>query len=303
MQPPVLAQAVERVVDASGDAAFRDETLPGLERYYRWLARERDPDGDALISIIAQFESGLDYSPAYDPPVGADGRGPVEILFRTRWPELENKLRRFDLPRIFRHGRHQEDVLVNAVYAQGLASLGRLSASAGKGELARWAAARSAAVTEALLERAYDEEAGLFWNLAGPDERPSRVRTIISLMPLILERLPREVIGRLVGHLTDPRTFATPYQVPSVARSEPSFVPGIRFRGHRLIWRGPLSMNTNWFLVHGLRLHGEHDLAALIAARSHELVERGGFNEFYNPLTGKPVGAHEFGWASLVTDM
>ena len=127
MQPPVLAQAVERVVDASGDAAFRDEALPALERYYRWLARDRDPDGDALISIIAQFESGLDYSPAYDPPVGADRRRPLEMVIRTRWPELENKLRSL---RPFEHlspGRHREDVLVNAIYAQGLASLGRLA--------------------------------------------------------------------------------------------------------------------------------------------------------------------------------
>ena len=71
IQPPVIAQAVEAIVEAGGEA-FLDEALPALERYYRYLATERDPDRDDLISIIAQFESGLDFSPAYDPKHGAE---------------------------------------------------------------------------------------------------------------------------------------------------------------------------------------------------------------------------------------
>ena len=70
-------------------------------------------------------------------------------------------------------------------------------------------------------------------------------------------------------------------------------------RGTRLIWRGPLSMNTNWFLVRGLRRHGYGEVAAAIAERSRELAEREGFNEFYDPLTGEPVGQPVFGWATL----
>jgi hypothetical protein len=122
-------------------------------------------------------------------------------------------------------------------------------------------------------------------------------------MPLILPDLPGEIADRLVEHLDDPRTFAAPSPVPSVALDEPSFVRDHRIRGFRFIWRGPLSMNTNWFLVHGLRVHGHADVADRIAARSRELVERGDFNEFYDPLDGTPVGAERFGWATLVVDL
>ena len=122
-------------------------------------------------------------------------------------------------------------------------------------------------------------------------------------MPLILPDLPGEIAARLVEHLDDPRTFAAPYPVPSVALDEPSFVRDHRIRGFRFIWRGPLSLNTNWFLVHGLRGHGYADVADRIAGRSRELVERGGFNEFYDPLDGTPVGAERFGWATLVVDL
>src|SRR6478609_5845735 len=40
IQPPVLAQAVEAVVEAGGDG-FLDEALPALGRYYRFLERTR----------------------------------------------------------------------------------------------------------------------------------------------------------------------------------------------------------------------------------------------------------------------
>ena len=158
-------------------------------------------------------------------------------------------------------------------------------------------------VTASLLERSWDERLGLFVNLAGPDERRSRVKTIHGLMPLILPDLPPSVADRLVGHLTDPRTFGAPWPVPSVALDEPTFVRDHRVRGFRFIWRGPLSLNTNWFLVHGLRGHGYDDVADGIAERSRDAVERGGLNEFYDPLDGSPVGAERFGWATLVVDM
>jgi hypothetical protein len=40
-------------------------------------------------------------------------------------------------------------------------------------------------------------------------------------------------------------------------------------------------------------------VADTLAERTRELAEQGGFNEFYNPLTGVAVGAPDFGWATL----
>jgi hypothetical protein len=304
IQPPVLVQAAERVVAV--DPEFLHEVLPALERYCRWLSSARDVDGDGLISIITQFESGLDYSPAYDESVGGVGASPIALELRTRWPELQNKLVfRHDLARILERSRYQqEDVLVSSTYADGLGSLARLARAGRRADLAAWAETTRARVVSSLLAKCWDEEAGLFWNLYGLDERRNSSRTVVSLMPLLLEELPAAVAGRLVGHLTEPEEFWTPWPVASVARSERSFDPGIVQRqGRRLTWRGPLSMSTNWLLVQGLRRHGFDEVADEIATRSRELVAQSGFSEFYDPLTGRALGAARFSWAALALDM
>jgi glycogen debranching enzyme len=303
VQPPVLAQAVERIVERDGDRRFLDEVIGPLTRLYRYLSSKRDPDGDGLISIISSFESGLDFSPVFDPPLELDVDQVERPVPDPRWLARREHFIRVlrnrpgAVIRLTRH--HQEDVLVNSIYAQGLESLGRLARLVGEGGVAAWAAQRAEAVTAALLERCWDSESGLFFNLAGPREQRVRVKTVGSLLPLILPTLPRDVADSLVERLRDPKEFWTPYPIPSVARSEAAFRP------HRtwLIWRGPLSMNTNWFLVHGLRLHGHADLADDIAERSRSVVAREGFNEFYSPLTGAPVGAEAFGWATLAIDL
>ena len=303
IQPPVIAQAVEAIV-AEGGGSFLDEALPALKRYYRFLARERDPNRNGLISIITQFESGLDFSPAFDSPRRPPPRSAAAIRLRARLPQLVNKLVDYDLPRVFRlNPRHAKDVLVNTVYADGLQALARLAALAAERELQLWAAAQAETVLGRLLERSYDERRGLFFNLNGPRERRDNlVKTIGCLLPLLLVDLPEAVAARLLKHLTDPREFWAPFPVPSVALDEQRFRPDGRVGGERLTWRGPTSLNTNWLLARGLRRHGQAGLADEIAERSRRLVDSGGFNEFYNPLDGHPVGTERFGWATLAAD-
>ncbi len=304
IQPPVIAQTVERIADAGGGDAYLEEVLPSLERYFRYLADRRDPDRDGLISIISQFESGLDHSPAYDEMLNIRHGNAGSMFVRPRWAQFKNKLVDYELDRIFtRYTHHQEDVVVNAIYGHGLRVLSRLARRCGRDCVATWATERADSVTAALLEHSYCERRRLFFNLQGPGHHRPSVKTIHCLMPLILPDLPRHVADALVEHLADPREFWTTYPVPSVARDEPTFSANHRLWRTRFIWRGPTSMNTNWYIVQGLRQHGYDDLAEQIVVRSHELVEHGGFNEFFNPLSGAPVGAPEFGWATLAADL
>lgn len=304
MQPPLAAQALEVVVAGDPDDAFLRELLPPLARHYQYLATARDVDRDALISIMSQFESGLDFSPVYDPIPGEVDPSPRRLRTRARLAQFLSKLCNHRAELVLRiHPLQWEDVVVNSAFADGLVSLARLAGRTGDVELRSWAQAQAEATVAGLLERCYDPRGGLFFSLAGRKERPVRLKTIASLMPLLSEALPAEIAARLVEHLTDHREFWPRYPVPSVALDEPSFIPTAEVHGMRCIWRGPSAPNTNWLLARGLRHHGYDDLADSLAERTRELVERGGFNEFYNPLTGTPVGAPDFGWATVAAIM
>jgi glycogen debranching enzyme len=120
-------------------------------------------------------------------------------------------------------------------------------------------------------------------------------------MPIVLADLPRPMAGALVSHIEDPRTYAAPYPVPSVAMDEASYRKARA--EERLVWRGPTWINTNWYVARGLRRHGREDLARTIEDRSAALVERAGFREYYDPFTGEGFGAEGFSWSALVLDM
>jgi hypothetical protein len=298
MQPPVVAQALELV--AAGDDALVRELLPAVARHYRYLATARDPDGDALVSIVSQFESGLDFSPAFDPSPGERDPSPRRLRALARGSQVLNKLLGNRPELVLRvNPRHWEDVLVNSVYADGLASLARLAAAVGDTVLEAWALATGVRALDALLERCYDERRGLFFSLLGRRERRVEVKTVESLMPLLLEALDARVVARLVEHLADPHSFWPRFPVPSVALDEPSFTTECMIGGRRCIWRGPCAPSTNWLLWRGLRRHGYYDLAGTLADSCRELADEGGFNEFYDPVGGRPVGKGEFGWGTL----
>jgi glycogen debranching enzyme len=292
IQTPVLALAWEAVAAASPDAPeFATEGLDALRLHYDWLDRHRDPDGDGLISIIHPDESGLDDSPKYDSVFGWMSHylpGYIWLVERSR------RLRYDSRAIISRYDEHVEDVMVNVLYALSLRALARLS---GESEYRL----RAERTEQALIDQCWDEEHGLFFDLAGRDQVPVRVSTWSSLAPLALPELPDRIATRLIEeHLLDPRRYRAPYGIPSVAMDEPSFRAGWHlFR----CWRGPSWINTAWLLVPALHRRGYTADAERIVESCLELIERHGFREYYNPLTGEGLAAHRFGWSTLIVDL
>lgn len=291
--PPLLPFAWAIVADASGDEdpGFGAEALPALGRHLDWLARERDPDGDGLLTIILPDESGLDDSPKYAPVYGRLAHD------RPGYWLLVDRARRegWDSRRIIeRYDHHVEDVWFNVAYALSLHAMARLS-----GDPSWTASARR--VERALLERCWDEQRGLFFDLAGRAERAIRISTWSSLSPLVLEGLPEDVRRRLVEeHLLDRRRYGAPFGIPSVSMEEPSFNPRWdRFR----CWRGPSWVNTAWLLDPSLRVLGYERHAEDVAASLAEAAARGGLREYYDPLTGRGLGARGFGWSALLSEL
>jgi hypothetical protein len=290
--PPLLPFAWALVAEASVDEpAFRTEALAELGAHMDWLEHHRDPDGDGLLSIVVPDESGLDDSPKYEPVYGRmthDRAGYWLLMERGRRARWDSRTL------IERHDHHVEDVWVNVAYALSLHALARLSGEPG------WSA-RARRVEQALLERCLDDASGLFFDLAGPRERPVRVSTWSALAPLVLDGLPADVRLRLVEeHLLHPRRYAAPVGIPSVSMEEPAFNPRWdRFR----CWRGPSWMNTAWLLVPALRELGHDGEADRIVGSLTAAAARDGFREYYDPRSGRGLGARGFGWSTLLVDL
>ncbi len=301
-QPPVLGEAIEAVARRGGGIPFLQKVLPAAKRYYDWWDQTRDPDRDGLISTLQGDESGLDHIPKYDEYLGIKEATLAEV--DAAWLRVANAYKPVnrDQQKMFEVDKFNvEDVLVNTIYAEGQRVVGEMCAQIGDTAGAEEFKRRAKKTTEALSAKCFDKERGLFFDLASKDERMLKVSTVSSLMPILLPDLPREQVDALVRHIQDEKEYGAPYPVPSTAMSEPSFMPGIV--GTKLVWRGPSWINTNWYISRGLRRHGFETLARRIEDQSAACIEKSGFREYYNPLTGEGHGAEFFSWSALALDM
>jgi hypothetical protein len=277
IQPPMLAWAWRVAVGDPGE-------VPAIVRHHAWIAEHRDLDGDGLVWIVQPDESGLDASPQFDAIWGRRAHGRSGFLALVR----RNRQLGFDLHRVAAAGGPVCcEVMTNVLHNLSCLALGRPS------------------LTPVIVERMYDEAAGLFWPLARPRPRGTVALTWAALSPLALPDLPEAIGRRLVEeHLLDPASFWTLVAPPSVAVNDPAFslVDHMRF-GFKRYWRGPTWVNAAWLLWLGLLRLGYAEQAAELVRRLTGAIAVERLREYYNPFTGCGMGAVDFGWSALILDM
>ena len=260
-KPPLAAWALRRVLEVVDDAAWADTAWAAVARSQEWWFAHSDLDGDGMPEYGHPYSSGLDDSPIFDHEL------PIPS------PDLAAYL------------IVQDDLL--AERARGVGD----STAAARYE-------ERALRTLALLETSWDEEAGFF--RAGSPGHPLAEYAVVSLLPLLTGRLSPGRVDRMVAALADPELFATPYAVPTVARSDAAFSAD-------RMWRGPVWVNINALLVEGLAKSGRPELSRELAERTVQLVIHGGGpHEYFNAMTGRkaPHATTAFGWsAALFLDL
>ena len=277
IQPPLLAWAWRIAV---GDPA----AVPGVVRHYDWLSANRDLDGDGLVWIVQPDESGLDASPQFDAVWGRRAHDKPGFIFLVR----RNRKFGYDLRRINAAGGPVcAEVATNVLLGLSLLALGRPS------------------LTPTIVERMYNDTAGLFEPIVRPKPEQTPARTWAALAPLALPDLPDQIGRRLIeDHLLDDREFWLPVPPPSVPPTEPSF--SLRNDHHlwiRRYWRGPTWINAAWLVWLGLTRLGYHPQSETLATRIMSAVLAEGLREYYDPYTGNGMGQVDFAWSSLVMEM
>ncbi|MCM4156614.1 trehalase family glycosidase [Gramella sp. AN32] len=300
IQPPIIAMAVERLINKSGDIAFLKEVLPNLKKYYQWLQENRDFDGDHLLTIISPFESGMDWKPTYDQIFNFRGKANAELFVKVVAVDVRNFINNYNLKKI-----HQKDYFqvkgagFNSIYAQNLRAMSRLCDMVEDNDANSYDELANK-VEKSILQIMYHEEDAAFYDCYGKDNTHLKVKTPTIFYPLSLETIEKSIVKKVIEkHLIKGEDFNTAFPLPSVAISEPSFNP----KESIYIWRGPTWIVNNWFLYNVFLNNDYKKEAAKIADNIRTLIEKSGFREYYNPFTGEGYGAQDFTWAGLITDM
>jgi hypothetical protein len=318
VQPPVHALAALLVHQADPDASaardFLARLYPRLAAWHGYLAAHRDLGGEGLVAVLHPWESGMDNSPCWDrplaavEPVPAGGFRRADLLAGNaadrptdedygRYVRLAADYRdagyRDDAP----HAFAVEDPGFNALLAASEQALAEIAGLVGADPLPH--RERAAALGAALVDRLWDERAGMFLcrDLRSGALLPER--GVTGLLPLLLVSLPAEVAATLTATLAGPHfgLGTTTRLVPSHDLLSPQFDAG-RY------WRGPAWFNINWLLERGLRAHGATAAADALAGEIVDAASRSGFAEYVDARTGSPHGARPFGWtAALALDL
>ncbi|HXF69054.1 MAG TPA: trehalase family glycosidase [Thermoflexus sp.] len=318
-QPPVLAFVVEILFrhdpDRQRAEAFARETFPALRAYHRWLHAARDPEGVGLSCIVHPWESGMDNSPLWDQPlsrVPTEGLPPYQRADH-HWVPEEQRPRAIDYDRFLalilhlRAHRYGEsgvrtspfrvvDVLFNALRHRSEEALYAMAQALGEPteEIEGWLE-RS---RTAFQTRLWDPERGFFldWDdLAGERIPVIAAGGFVALYAgLATPEQAREMVDR---YLRNPEAFApdggTRYLVPTVSKGDPGWEA-------RRYWRGPIWINLNALIAHGLARYGFHGLAEEIRHHTLDLIARSGFHEYYDPRTGEGLGIGNFTWSAAL---
>lgn len=279
IQPPVLAWAWAWAV---GDP--REE--PRIARHHDWLRANRALEPDGLLWLVQPDESGMDASPKFDHVWGRLAQG------RPLFPLLIARNRRFgfDARRIAQARRPVVcEVVTNVAWSLSEQALGRPSP------------------TPALIDRLYDAHRGRFAddvrNAVTPTAPAARPFTWDTLAPLALPDLPDAIAQRLVDEVLRAPRFADGVPLPAVALDDPTHSSRETWWGRHRHWRGPSWVNSAWLVSLGLRRLGLDADAARLAERLAGVVAREGFREYYEARHGRGMGAHDFGWSTLLWEL
>ncbi|MDX5348650.1 MAG: trehalase-like protein, partial [Hymenobacteraceae bacterium] len=300
VQPPLVAQALQRIYQKTNDKAFLQEMLPKLKNYYKWLLQHRDFEGNGLLSIISPYESGMDWKASYDPVLKFKGKGNVRLFWKVLKVDMFNFFKGYNLEKIYEADKFiVKDAAFNTIFAQNLEAMALLCKEVNDADEAFFRQ-NSEKCAKSILELMYDADDEAFYDLAGKENRKLKVKTPTIFFPVVLKNIPDEICKKVLHrHLLNPKEFQTKFPIPSLAIDEPAFNPTESI----YIWRGPTWIMFNWFLHRFMLEKNYPEEAERLLNSFRKLIEKSGFREYYNPFTGQGYGAKDFTWSGLVLDM
>ncbi len=313
-QPAVAGFAVRRLFDRARDKKLAAERaralLPKIDAWHRWFYENRDPKGEGLVAIIHPWESGRDNSIDWDeafervPTEGVEPytrrdtlhadpahRPTKEQYDRYLWLLQHFRALGWDNSRLHDASPFQVvDPGLNAILIRACADLADLAEALGESKIAEANRAR-AQKGLAAMERLWSDAHGQYLCLdrtTGKLIDSASVGGILAAFAAVPERRAAALAAR-VAHLVEKARYIVPSHDPDDPRLDA-----------KRYWRGPVWLVVNYMIADGLTAAGHGDVAQRITQSSLDLIRESGFAEYYDPLTGEPLGGGRFTWTAAM---
>jgi hypothetical protein len=321
-QPPVygfvLSMMAKRFwgVNPSFEQLVRD-IYPAILASHRYLYEYRDPYNEGLPYIHHNWES-ADNSPVWDDSLlriplketrDVSGlRRDLKEADAAQRPTNDNYNRYIYLVDLFRKYKYDDreifkhcpfliqDILFTSMLARSNEGLIHLASLLGEeySFIEDW----NRKTTNGLNQKCWSGADQFYYDYDLRSRELIRIKVSGGLMPLFAGVCSTEQAAGLKDTMM--RSFKeNGYTLcPSCAIDEPAFDP-LKY------WRGPVWINVNWMLYHGLRRYGFHDEASLVRSESIALIEANGFYEYFDPRPGLPqdqrhLGGNHFSWTAAL---
>lgn len=262
----------------SHDRKFLEDAYTSSVRFYNYVVRNRDADGDGLCEwgADAVLESVRDAS--------------VAVWDQVGWPS------------------NFEAVDLNSMLVSEARALAAMAKELGrKADVELWESDAAERARE-INEHMWDDQSGFYYNIdrekhsfsfRNPDDL--KRREIIGFLPLWAGIADKEQAARLVAHLTDTAEFWRRYGIPSLAANDPFYDP----KGY---WNGPVWVEWNYLIVRGLLRYGYDQVARELTDRVAramiiQLKKNHSLWEFYSPDDPWAGYHREYIWAGIIARM
>lgn len=326
-QPPILAEAVVRIgqkLKLPQRRSWYRRMYPCVLQYHQWLYADRDPHGEGLIILLHPYECGMDNSPPWiselrkhsmpwwislieklhlDRVVNLVRRDTRHVPPGQRMSNIEAIAYWSAIHRLRRKAYNSEALLSRSLFAvEDLgfncifirANIHLRAIAKDIGHNLPESLLQKMQKTEAALEQLWNEDSGQYYSRSFVSHKLIEEPTIATLLPLYAGCITNERAKYLLKLLKSRKHFDLKWPVPSVPQTSDYFSP-LKY------WQGPSWVNTNWLIIEGLKRYDFDTEAKNLANRTLELVNRGGMNEYFSPLSGQAAGAANFSWTAALT--
>ena len=326
-QPPMLAEAVYKVgemLDKNERKLWYGMMLNHIVDFHEWLYSDRDPHSEGLVLLLHPYESGMDNSPPW--------MDELHKSFTPKWIKYTEKLhldimynffrldtkfvnkfermnnvdamslyslqinmrnKQYNTEKILGHNSFAiEDLAYNSILIRANDYLEKISNYINK-EIPK-NLKKNIKKTRIAIESLWDEENAEYFSRRFETHKLIKISSIASLLPLYSGAITQERAKHLVTTLESHDKFSVPYIIPTVPVHSEWFSPNN-------YWQGPTWINMNWLIIEGLKNYGFNDHANILTRKTLELVESGGFAEYFNPIDGRPLGIDNFSWTAALT--